>query len=72
MSDFLNDLAVRIKTGQIGAVLGSSKGMVGSLVPPLIVSKQDGVLKFELSPHLSLSEEDHEHYKRGKQWQVSS
>ena len=72
LSDFLNDLAKRIQSGQVGAVLGSSKGMVGTLVPPVTVSKQDGVLKFELSPHLNLSGEDHEHYKGGKQWQVSS
>ena len=72
LSDFLNDLAKRIQSGQIGAVLGSSKGMVGSLVPPVTVSKQDGVLKFELSPHLNLNGEDHEHYKGGKQWQISS
>ncbi len=72
LTDLLNDLARRIKAGQIGAVLGSSKGMVGSLVPPVTVSKQDSVLKFELSPHLSLSEEGHKHYKGGKQWQVSS
>jgi len=72
LSDFLNDLAKRIQSGQVGAVLGSSKGMVGTLVPPVTVSKQDGVLKFELSPHLNLSGEDHEHYKGGKRWQVSS
>jgi hypothetical protein len=72
LADFLNDLAKRIQSGQVGAVLGSSKGMVGTLVPPVTVSKQDGVLKFELSPHLNLSGEDHEHYKGGKRWQVSS
>ena len=72
LSDFLNDLAKRIQSGQVGAVLGSSKGMVATLVPPVTVSKQDGVLKFELSPHLNLSGEVHEHYKGGKQWQVSS
>ena len=72
LSDFLNDLAKRIQSGQVGAVLGSSKGMVGTLVPPVTVSKQDGVLKFELSPHLNLSGEDHEHYKGGKLWQISS
>jgi hypothetical protein len=72
LSDFLNDLAKKIQSGQVGAVLGSSKGMVGSLIPPVTVSKQNGVLKFELSPHLNLSGEDREHYKGGKQWQVSS
>lgn len=72
LSEFLDNLAARIQSGQVGAALGSSKGMVGSLIPPVTVSKQDGVLKFELSPHLNLSGEDHEHYKGGKQWQVSS
>ncbi|MFT3680106.1 MAG: hypothetical protein QM791_07520 [Ferruginibacter sp.] len=72
LADFLDDLAKRIQSGQVGAVLGSSRGMVGPLVPPVTVSKQDGVLKFELSPHLNLNEEDHKNYKRGKQWQVSS
>jgi hypothetical protein len=72
LTNFLNDLSGRIKSGQVGAALGSSKGMVGSLIPPVTVSKQDGVLKFELSPHLNLSGEDHEHYKGGKSWQVSS
>lgn len=72
LTGFLSNLAKRIQSGQVGAVLGSSKGMVGSLVPPVTVSKQDGVLKFELSPHLNLSGEDHEHYKGGKLWQISS
>lgn len=72
LKDYLDDLAKRIQSGQVGAVLGSSKGMVGSLVPPVTVTKQDGILKFELSPHLNLNGEDHEHYKGGKQWQVSS
>ncbi len=72
LTEFLNNLAKRIQSGQVGAVLGSNKGMVGSLVPPVTVSKRDGVLKFELSPHLNLSGEDQEHYKGGKLWQISS
>lgn len=72
LNDFLNDLARKIKSGEIGSEIGSSKGLVGSLVPPITVQKQHGVLKFELSPHLHLSGEEHEHYKGGKQWQVSS
>jgi hypothetical protein len=72
LRDFLNNLSSRIKSGQVGAALGSSKGMVGTLIPPVTVSKKDGVLKFELSPHLSLCGEDHEHYKGGKSWQASS
>lgn len=72
VTEFLNALSKKIQAGQIGAVLGSSKGMVDSLVPPIIVSKKDGILKFELSPHLSLNEEEHEHNKKAKPWQLSS
>ena len=69
---FLNGLAKRIRAGHVGAVLGSSKGMLGSRVPPLTVRREDGALRFELSPHLNLSGEDHEHDRGGRRWQVSS
>ncbi|MHC4173308.1 MAG: gluzincin family metallopeptidase [Planctomycetota bacterium] len=71
-ADLLADLARRITAGHIGAVLGSGKGMLGSQVPPLTVRKENGALRFELSPHLNLTGEDHEHYKGGQQWEVSS
>ena len=71
-SDLLADLARRIGAGHVGVVLGSSKGMLGSQVPPLTVRKENGVLRFELSPHLNLAGEHHEHYQGGKRWEVSS
>jgi hypothetical protein len=70
--EFLENLAQRIASGQVGAVLGSSKGMLGTHIPPLTVRKQDGTLRFELSPHLNLVGEDHEHYQGGRLWEVSS
>lgn len=72
LDGFLSNLEKIIESGQAGAILGSTKGMVCSLVPPITVNKKDEMLKFELSPHLSLSGEDHEHYKGGKLWQISS
>ena len=72
LAKFLNDLAKRIQTGHIGATLGSSKGMLGSLMTPMIVRKEDDILTFELSPHLSLKEDDHKHLKSRKRWEVSS
>jgi len=69
--EFLEILAERIKSGHIGSALGSSRGMLGTLIPPLTVQKDDGILKFELSPHLSLKE-DHKHSKLRKRWEVSS
>ena len=71
-ADLLADLAKRIKAGHVGATLGSSKGILGSHVPPLAVRKENGVLRFELSPHLNLFGEDHAHYKGGRKWEVSS
>lgn len=69
---FLDDLAKRISSGQVGAVLGSGKGMLGSHVPPLTVSRQDDLLQFNLSPHMHLVGEDHDHFEGGHEWEVSS
>jgi len=71
-ADLLANLARRIGAGHVGAALGSSKGMLASQVPPLTVRKENDVLRFELSPHLTLVGEDHEHYKGGRLWEVSS
>lgn len=69
---FLSDLAKRIAAGQVGVALGSSKGMLGTQIPPLTVRQEGGMLRFELSPHLSLVGEDINHYQGGQQWEPSS
>lgn len=71
-SDLLENLARRIAAGHVGAALGSSQGMLGSHVPPLSVRQENGTLRFELSPHLHLSGEDHEYYEGGRRWEASS
>ena len=71
-AEVLADLARRIDAGYIGAALGSGKGILGSQVPPLAVKREHGVLRFGLSPHMSLSGDDHENYQGGRQWEVSS
>ena len=69
---FLSDLSKRIAAGQVGAALGSSKGMLGTQIPPLTVRQEGGMLRFELSPHLNLVGEDVDHYQGGRQWEPSS
>jgi len=69
---FLRNIAKRIKAGHIGGILGSGKGMVGKLVTPLTVQKKDGLLDFQLSPHLSLAGNVNEEFKGNKKWEVSS
>lgn len=68
----LSQLTRRIEAGHVGAALGSGKGLVGALVPPLAVHRAGGTLRFELSPHLSLAGEDEDHYQGGRRWEASS
>ncbi|MGD8322519.1 MAG: serine protease [Gemmatimonadota bacterium] len=68
---FLDELARRIRSGHVGAALGGSKGLVGTLVPPLTVRRENGVLRFSLSPHLTL-DADLDHFEGRRGWQVSS
>jgi hypothetical protein len=69
---FLDDLASRINAGHVGAMIGSGKGLLGTHVPPLTAEKQDGILRFNLSPHMHLAGEDQDHFEGGPQWEVSS
>jgi hypothetical protein len=69
---FLDDLARRINAGHVGAMIGSGKGLLGTHVPPLTAEKQDGILRFNLSPHMHLAGEDQDHFEGGPQWEVSS
>ena len=70
--ELLDELASRIGAGQVGAALGSSKGMLGTHVPSVSVSTEGEGLRFELSPHMSLRGEDHDHYQGGPRWEPSS
>jgi hypothetical protein len=70
--DLLDALAERIRRGQVGAALGTGRGMLGSHLPPVEVTRRDGVLRFSIAPHLSLSGESADGYEGGPRWQVSS
>jgi len=70
--NFLAGMAKSIARGDVGAALGSSKGLLGTQVPPLNARQEDGMVHFELSPHLNLEGEDHDHYEGGRRWEPSS
>ena len=70
--ELLDELARRIAAGQVGAALGSGKGMLGTHIPSVNVSTEGDELHFELSPHMSLTGEDHERYQGGPRWEPSS
>ena len=68
---FLEALAKRIRSGHIGAGIESEKGLVAKGTPPLTSRVVDGALRFELSPHFNLSDDEDE-IQGGRLWQLSS
>jgi hypothetical protein len=70
----LEQIAAHIAAGRIGTLLGSPKGLMASLVPPMTAEGDGELVRFQLSPHLHLSEDDHlaEASKTGeRQWEIS-
>jgi hypothetical protein len=68
---FLEALARRIKTGRIGAEVGGERGLLLKSIPPLISRTVDGAVRFELSPHFGIHEDEDDTYG-GRAWQISS
>jgi hypothetical protein len=46
--------------------------MLGSWVPPMVVREDSGMLRFELSPHLNISDDNQEGFEGDRKWQISS
>jgi hypothetical protein len=68
---FLEALARRIKTGRIGAEIGGEKGLLLQSIPPLTSRTVDRAVRFELSPHFGIHEDEDDAYG-GRAWQISS
>ncbi len=70
--ELLDNLAGQIAAGQVGAVIGSAKGLLGAAVPPLIAEGEDGdQVRFRLSPHLHLSHDEEDH-PGARPWEMIS
>jgi hypothetical protein len=70
----LDTLAAQIAAGRVGALLGSSKGMMGGLMPPMTADEDGAFVRFQWSPHLHLSEDAHlaaEEETGARQWEIS-
>ncbi len=68
--ELLDDLAAQIAAGRVGAVIGSAKGLLGT-VPPLIAEGEEDQVRFRLSPHLHLSHDDEDDLG-GRRWEIIS
>lgn len=69
----LNDIAAQIAAGRVGNLIGSAKGLMGTMVPPFLADTDtDGFVRFRLAPHMHLSEEHHLDDQEGERpWQIS-
>ena len=70
----LDQVAAQIAAGRIGSLLGSPNGLMASRLPPVMAEGDDDLVRFQVSPHLHLSED--EHMARAdeigeRQWQIS-
>ncbi|RWP51073.1 serine protease [Mesorhizobium sp.] len=68
---YLGALARRVKAGMVGEVFGGSMGLLATSVPLLTSRTVDGIVRFELTPHLSVTEKEDEPLG-GSRWQISS
>jgi hypothetical protein len=70
----LEHIASQIAAGRIGTLVASPKGLMASLVPPMTAEGDGEIVRFQLSPHLHLSEDKHvaaETETGERQWQIS-
>lgn len=70
----LDNIANQIAAGRIGTLLGSPQGLMGSLVPPMTAEIDGELVRFQLSPHLHLSEDKDEAKASEtgeRQWEIS-
>lgn len=68
----LDTLAERISKNEVGVEIGSSKGLLNTHIPPIIVRQEEEMLRFEFSPHLHTHGENRDFYKGGPSWEISS
>ena len=70
----LANLAAQIAAGRVGSVIGTEQGLLGSRMPPMTAEGDGESVRFQLSPHLHLSEDDQEHEAEdtgARQWEIS-
>lgn len=69
----LTDIANQIAGGRVGNIIGSPKGLLGTMVPPVLADTDaDGLVRFRLAPHMHLSETHQIDDETGEhQWLIS-
>jgi hypothetical protein len=71
----LDDVAERLAMGQIASAPESTRGLLASRFPPFVAREEaGGRLRFELSPHLAIDDDDEttDPSQGARRWQISS
>jgi len=70
---FLADVERLVAQGRLGRRMGSSFGLLGSRIPPVTSSfTPDGRVRFEMTPHMSLTDDESGTRVGGRTWEISS
>jgi hypothetical protein len=69
--ELLDAIAARVAAGTIGESIGGELGIIERASPPVGVRKEDGVLRFELAPHFSISGSSQDPDAGDRRWQIS-
>ncbi len=70
-AEFLSNIAHRVKNGQINVDQGCDQGFLGSRTTPLTMKITNGMVNLEMSPHMSLEEDESDYNTGGRKWQIS-
>jgi hypothetical protein len=68
---FLDAIARRVRAGRISNPLGTERGLLSKSLAPLTSRVVDGTVRFELSPHFGIHD-DEDDPLGGRSWQTSS
>jgi hypothetical protein len=66
----LENLARQIAQGNTGMIAGSDKGILGSMAAPILAEDDGDTVRFRLSPHLHLSQDESAHTGE-REWEIS-
>lgn len=67
----LDLIAAQVAAGSIGTAGGSANGLIGPLVPPIAAEDDGEVVRFRVSPHLNLSDQENRERTGARQWEIS-
>ena len=67
----LEGISKQVSSGRVGVAPSGGKALIGDRVPPFTAEVNDGLVQFQVSPHLHLCGDDHDEDMGDRQWEIS-